>query len=534
MATKTITSSNWPGKLRITYTASNGTLKITEIEGTKTDSARSWDSDLKSISVKVGSVTKTITLGHYIDFPASGTWKAWSAKDTSWTGITVTNPSISITLPTSLNSSTLTGAKFSSNLTMSFSEYTIKYNANGGSGAPSSQTKTYGKTLTLRSGTPTRTGYTFTKWNTASDGSGTSYSAGGSYTANKSITLYAQWKANTYTVSYNANGGENAPAAQTKTYGTALKLSTTVPNRDGYEFVGWATTSTGSVSYLAGASYTNNASVTLYAVWELVTTASNFYIQPNINIGDSVTISIGSTDSTNKHTITATFNGTTETLASNVTTSANIVFSENKYASLVPVDSSELAGTITVATYDNAGSLIGSKSKSINLYMQEIIYKADKPTSSIISESPTKVEIQLGLPNFKYNATLKDWKFISNAQYVEISEDNIATIEIDDTINETITLTIQAIDSRGFASEKLDIICRARTKQNNCFMNNVWKPVIPWTFINGQWVRKKMAVYINNVWSTPPSILGGRYLLSSNQEILYTSDYERLLGKYDG
>lgn len=534
MATKTITSSNWTGKIRITYTASNGTLKITEIEGTKTDSARSWDADMTSISVKVGSVTKTIKLGHYVDFPASGTWKAWSAKDTSWTGITVTNPSISITLPTSSNGSSLSGAKFSSNLTMSFSEYTIKYNANGGSGAPSSQTKTYGKTLTLRSGVPTRTGYTFTKWNTASDGSGTSYSAGGSYTANKSATLYAQWKADTYTVTYNANGGESAPATQTKTYGVDLKLSTSIPVREGYEFIGWSTTSTGSVSYLAGASYTNNASITLYAVWEVATTASNFYIQSDINIGDSAVISIIPTDSTNKHTITTTFNGTTTTLATNIGTSTSLTFSESIYAPLFPINNSVLSGTINVITYDSAGSLIGSKSKSINLYMQEIIYKADKPTSSIISESPTKVEIQLGLPNFKYNATLKDWKFISNAQYVEISEDNIATIEIDDTINETITLTIQAIDSRGFTSEKLDIICRARTKQDNCFMNNVWKPVIPWTFINGQWVRKKMAVYINNVWSTPPSILGGRYLLSSNQEILYTSDYERLLGKYDG
>lgn len=507
MATKTITSSNWTGKIRITYTASNGTLKITEIEGTKTDSARSWDADMTSISVKVGSVTKTIKLGHYVDFPASGTWKAWSAKDTSWTGITVTNPSISITLPTSLNSSTLSGAKFSSNLTMSFSEYTIKYNANGGSGAPSSQTKTYGKTLTLRSGVPTRTGYTFTKWNTAADGSGTSYSAGGNYTANKSVTLYAQWKANIYSVTYDANGGESAPATQTKTYGVDLKLSTSIPEREGYEFIGWSTTSTGSVSYLAGASYTNNASITLYAVWEVATTASNFYIQSDINIGDSAVISIISTDSTYKHTITTTFNETTTTLATNIGASTSLTFSESIYAPLFPINNSVLSGIINVITYDSAGSLIGSKSKSINLHMQEIIYRANKPTSSIISESPTKIEIQLGLPNFKYNAILKDWKFISNAQYVEVSEDNIVTVEIDDTINETITLTVQAIDSRNFASEKLDIICRVRTKQDNCFMNNVWKPVIPWTFINGQWVRKKMVVYLNDMWLKPIPII---------------------------
>ena len=71
--------------------------------------------------------------------------------------------------------------------------YTVSYNANGGSGAPSSQTKWYGTTLTLSSTKPTRGGYAFTKWNTKSDGSGTSYSSGGSYTANAGATLYAQW-----------------------------------------------------------------------------------------------------------------------------------------------------------------------------------------------------------------------------------------------------------------------------------------------------------------------------------------------------
>jgi len=85
--------------------------------------------------------------------------------------------------------------------------YTVSYNVNGGSGAPSSQTKYYGKSLTLSSTTPTRTGYTFGGWNTNSSGTGTNYSAGGSYTANASVTLYAKWTANTYTVTYDGNGG---------------------------------------------------------------------------------------------------------------------------------------------------------------------------------------------------------------------------------------------------------------------------------------------------------------------------------------
>lgn len=152
--------------------------------------------------------------------------------------------------------------------------YTVSYNANGGTGAPSSQTKWYGKTLTLSSTKPTRTGYTFLGWSTSSTATSATWAAGGSYTTNASDVLYAVWKANTYTVSYNANGGSGAPSAQTKTYGVALTLSSTKPTRTNYNFKGWGTSaSSTTVSYAAGASYTSNSAITLYAVWELAYTA---------------------------------------------------------------------------------------------------------------------------------------------------------------------------------------------------------------------------------------------------------------------
>ena len=71
--------------------------------------------------------------------------------------------------------------------------YTISYNANGGTGAPSSQTKQYGETLTLSSTKPTRTNYNFKGWATSASGS-VAYKAGGSYTANAKATLYAVWE----------------------------------------------------------------------------------------------------------------------------------------------------------------------------------------------------------------------------------------------------------------------------------------------------------------------------------------------------
>lgn len=151
-----------------------------------------------------------------------------------------------------------------------WTSYTVSYNANGGSGAPGSQTKWKDQTLTLSSTKPTRTGHSFLGWSTSSTATSATYSAGGNYTANAGVTLYAVWKANTYTVSYNANGGTGAPGNQTKTYGKTLTLSTTKPTRTNYNFKGWGTSASATtVAYASGASYTANAAITLYAVWEL-------------------------------------------------------------------------------------------------------------------------------------------------------------------------------------------------------------------------------------------------------------------------
>lgn len=73
------------------------------------------------------------------------------------------------------------------------SPYTITYNANGGSNAPAAQTKSYNINRTLSADEPTRDGYKFLGWNTSADGSGTSYAAGATYSANATVTLYAQW-----------------------------------------------------------------------------------------------------------------------------------------------------------------------------------------------------------------------------------------------------------------------------------------------------------------------------------------------------
>lgn len=147
--------------------------------------------------------------------------------------------------------------------------YTVSYNVGGGSGGPAPQTKTYGNALTLSSTVPTWAGHTFVEWNTSPDGTGDSYAPGGTYTGNAALVLYAIWQADTYPVTYNANGGSGAPAAQTKTFGETLTLSDTVPTRTNYDFVEWNTASDGTgTRYQPGDTYTGNASLTLYAIWQ--------------------------------------------------------------------------------------------------------------------------------------------------------------------------------------------------------------------------------------------------------------------------
>jgi len=100
----------------------------------------------------------------------------------------------------------------------------------------------------------------------------------------------------TYTITYNA--GTNVtdvtvPANQIKTHDVLLTLSPTKPTRTNYTFVGWNTTADGGgTSYAAGASYTINANITLYAQWRQTVIING----PSVNYGGETyqTVVIGS------------------------------------------------------------------------------------------------------------------------------------------------------------------------------------------------------------------------------------------------
>ncbi len=152
--------------------------------------------------------------------------------------------------------------------------YTISYNNNGHGTAPAAQTKWYNETLTLQPAI-TATGYTFGGWNTKANGTGTNYSAKGSYTSNSGTTLYAKWSTNTYSITYNANNGTGSMANTTYTYAASgtINLRTNSFTRTGYSFQGWASTearaNAGNVDYTNGQAWNlNNAdNYILWAVW---------------------------------------------------------------------------------------------------------------------------------------------------------------------------------------------------------------------------------------------------------------------------
>ena len=146
--------------------------------------------------------------------------------------------------------------------------YTVVFNGNGGTiSGNSSKTVTYNATYgTLP--TASRTGYTFTGWYTATSG-GTQVAAGTTVKITGNQTLYAQWRANTYTVTFNANGGSVSTGSKSVTYGGTYGTLPT-PTKSGNRFDGWFTAATGGTQVATGTKVSITSNQTLYAHWTVI------------------------------------------------------------------------------------------------------------------------------------------------------------------------------------------------------------------------------------------------------------------------
>ncbi|MBO5847093.1 MAG: InlB B-repeat-containing protein, partial [Bacteroidales bacterium] len=145
----------------------------------------------------------------------------------------------------------------------------VTFNANGGMGTMSEQRFEEGVSQQLSPNTFTRAGYTFVGWNTAADGSGTSYTDMQEISLTRNTTLFAQWKPyHEYYVTFDANGGEGEMEPQLFLYGIRKPLMENSFTREDYVFVEWNLEPDGS-----GATYQDQEltslqeNITLYAQW---------------------------------------------------------------------------------------------------------------------------------------------------------------------------------------------------------------------------------------------------------------------------
>jgi uncharacterized repeat protein (TIGR02543 family) len=155
------------------------------------------------------------------------------------------------------------------------STYTVMFDAQSGSTpVPTSKSVTYGSTYGTLA-TTSRAGYTFGGWWTGAGGTGTEVTAATTVTITAAQTLYAKWMANSYTVTFDAQGGSTpVPTSKSVTYGSTYgTLATT--SRAGYAFGGWWTGAGGTgAEVTAATTVTVTAAQTLYAKWTATMTST--------------------------------------------------------------------------------------------------------------------------------------------------------------------------------------------------------------------------------------------------------------------
>ena len=223
--------------------------------------------------------------------------------------------------------------------------YNVFYNGNGSNTGtvPSAATYTHGSTYSIAAkGTMAKTGYRFSGWSTQIDGSGTRYasaadaiaSSSATFSSNTNLTLYAQWTAEVYTITYDANGGTGAPTrvSDSYTYGTSgiVLPAGTGLSRTGYTFGGWSETTTGIA---VNNPYTTSQTRTLYALWSGIQYSISYdanggsgsIVDASYTTGDSgITLNNGATLSRTGYTF-----GGWKTLNGTIVSGAPLTTTEN-------------------------------------------------------------------------------------------------------------------------------------------------------------------------------------------------------------
>lgn len=260
------------------YSAPEGGVKVASTTKITTPSAHTlyaqWTANSYKVTLDGNGVSNpspiTVTYDKtYADLPVltrtGYAFKGWYTAKTGGTQIS-TSTTVAITENTTLYAQWEAGGM------------TVTLDVNGGSCSVSNLSVVFdGKYNGLNDAT--RTGYTFTGWYTEKSG-GTKVTSDTTVSNTKDHTLYAQWTANKYTVTFDPNGGSVSPTSNSVTY-DATYGDLPTPTRTGYTFNGWYTAKSGGVKVTSTEAVSITANQTLYARW----TANSYTVTLDSNGG---------------------------------------------------------------------------------------------------------------------------------------------------------------------------------------------------------------------------------------------------------
>lgn len=351
---------------------------------------------------------------------------------------------------------------------MATTVFVLNYNANGGSGAPSSQSwsgEASHHSFQISTTRPSRTGYTFRGWALSSSATTATYQPGGTFPASPGTnTLYAVWSVITYTVTYypGEDGTGNSFSRQ-KTYNVALTLAGASFTRTGYTQTGWATSDGGAQAYALSASYTANASVTLYPVW---TATKSTVSTTNGTLGAAQTITITRYNTSFTHTLTYKYGNATGTIATGVGASYSWT-PPTSLAAQFPAATSGVC-TITCTTYSGSTN-IGSSTTTCTLSIpssvkctvgtvtltEAVAGLASKFGAFIQGKSKATISatINSGSGSPAYGATVSAYAITTNGQTFTT---NGATTGILNTAGTNNSYSFKITDTRGYSDTKTD------------------------------------------------------------------------------
>ena len=348
------------------------------------------------------TITKTAPTNGSFTVPTSGTYGSTItiSSITPAAGYSIGTVSVkrndtgaAVTVSGSGSSRTFTMPASAVTVSITFTANTtsVTLDRNGGTSGSASVTATYGSAMPAIS-TPIFTGHTFTGYWDATSGGTQYYTSSGASArtwdkTGSTATLYARWTANTYPVTYSANGGTGAPASQTKTHGVNLTLSSTKPTWTGYTFQGWGLTSSAVFPYYQpGDTYVNNAALDLFAVW-----AANKY-----NVTNSVSNATITNTGANAATHGVAWSGTLNP-SNGYTRPASITMTRSG-SNFANFSYTQSTGAISIAATYVTGHFVINGSAAVNI------------TKPVISRPKTETAL------FKSNISV-DWSATSGATY---------------------------------------------------------------------------------------------------------------------